>query len=127
MLYNVSTYLTFHQITNIFLTPYNVTRPSTLHHTSHTPTRQKLGPLCQLSLTIVGRGVCAKNFRNQSETDDHMSRNNQSKSFNCQFRAISITSSLVLRYLITIAEFVVKLFQTSWNEMSTCQVTPKLN
>ena len=31
------------------------------------------------------------------------------------------------RYLITIAEFVLKLFQTSWNEMSTCQVTPKLN
>ena len=100
MLYNVSTYLTFHQITNIFLTPYNVTRPSTLHHTSHTPTRQKLGPLCQLSLTIVGRGVCAKNFRNQSECDDHMSSNNQPKSFNCQFRAISFTSSLVLEWHI---------------------------
>ena len=31
------------------------------------------------------------------------------------------------RPILTIAEFVLKLFQTSWNVMSTCQVTPKLN
>ena len=31
------------------------------------------------------------------------------------------------RPILTIAEFVLKLFQTSWNAMSTCQVTPKLN
>ena len=29
--------------------------------------------------------------------------------------------------ILTIKEFVLQLFQTSWNVMSTCQVTPKLN